>query len=302
MSNKPNILIGGGTGLVGSRLATILQEKGYQTHILTRSPRGRENHFVWDVKNKNIDIKAFEGVKHIINLAGEGIASGLWTPQRKKRILDSRVNSNQLLIDKIERHNIKINSFVSASAVGIYGDQGAKWLTENDRGNPKDFLVDTCIQWEKTLNHPYLENTRKVKIRIGLVLAKNGGVLPKLLMTYKLGFGNYFGSGEQFYPWIHLDDISRIFAHSIEDDSVEGAYNGVAPNPHTNKDLVKGIGEILHKSTLIPIPKLALKIGLGEMSDVVLNSNRASAQKIINTGFEFKYPNLKPALRDLLKQ
>ena len=169
--DKPNILIGGGSGLVGKRLSEMLLAEGYQPHILTRSPKGRPHHFMWDIRNKNIDIKAFEGVQCVINLAGEGIASGLWTPKRKKQIINSRVDSNQLLIDKLERHNIKIKTFISASAVGIYGDQGDKWLTENDRGNPEDFLVDTCIKWENTLNHPFLQDKRRVKIRIGLVLA-----------------------------------------------------------------------------------------------------------------------------------
>lgn len=300
MSDKPKILIGGGTGLVGQRMAQLLQQRGYPVHILTRSPKGRPNHYAWDIKSKSIDIKAFHDVKYVINLAGASIADKLWTRVRKKLIRDSRVESNNLLIEKIERHQIPVQAFISASAVGIYGDQKDQWINENQRGNPKDFMVDTCIQWENTLTHPGLDSIRKVIIRIGLVLSGSGGVLPKLLMSFKAGFGSYFGNGKQYYPWIHIDDLCNIFIHAIEDDSIQGAYNGVAPSPHTNKDIIKGIGERLGKSTMVPVPVIALKIGMGEMASVVLNSNRVSADKLIQTGFNFKYPDLKSALLALL--
>lgn len=300
MNHKPKILIAGGTGLVGSRLTQMLQQKGYQVKILTRRPKGRENHFAWDIKSQTIDIKAFDQVKHVINLAGVGIADKLWTKARKKLIVNSRVQSNLLLIEKIDRHRIPISSYISASAVGIYGDQGNQWLTENHIGNPEDFMVDTCMKWENTLNHPTLNSIRKVRIRIGLVLAKDGGVMPKLLASFKTGFGAYFGNGKQYYPWIHIDDLCRIFIKAIEDDSIQGAYNGVAPNPHTNKDLIKGIGEQLGKNWILPIPALALKIGMGELSSVVLNSNRVSADKILAEDFEFRFADLTSALKDLL--
>ncbi len=300
MNGHPKILIAGGTGLVGSRLIQMLHQKGYVVNILTRSPKGRENHFAWDIKSKTINVKAFDQVKHVINLAGAGIADKLWTKARKKLIIDSRVQSNLLLIEKIERHKVPISSYTSASAVGIYGDQGDQWLTENHVGNPEDFMVDTCIKWENTLNHPALNSIRKVRIRIGLVLAKHGGVMPKLLTSFHAGFGSYFGNGKQYYPWIHIDDLCRIFIKAIEDDSLQGAYNGVAPNPHTNKDLIKGIGEQLGKKWMVPVPSLALKAGMGEMSSVVLNSHRVSADKIISAGFDFQFADLSSALKDLL--
>ena len=301
MEKKENILLGGGTGLVGKPLVNQLQKMGFGVHILTRNPRGRKDHFGWDIRNKRIDPKAFENVKHIINLTGEGIASGLWTAQRKKRIIDSRVESNRLLINQLEKNKVDFKSFITASAVGIYGDGGNNWQTENDQGNPNEFLVKTCIAWEETLDHPFLNDKRRVKIRIGLVLSPDGGVLPKMLMTFKLGIGNYFGSGNQYYPWIHIKDICRIFAHAVADDSVQGAYNGCAPNPRTNKEIIAEISETLNKNTIVSVPKILLKIGMGEMHKVVMNSNRTSADKIVETGFEFKYPELKPALEDLLK-
>ena len=296
------VLIAGGSGLIGQRLSQLLVEKGHEPLLLSRSakPNAAYKTFVWDLKQMQIDEHAIQEADYVINLAGAGVADGRWTPERKKLIIDSRVHTNQLLLESFQKLGKKPKAYLSSAAIGYYGDRGEEWLTEaSEPGN--GFLAESCQAWEEAIATIAASGIRTVALRIGIVLSKSGGALAKMLLPLKFGLSTYFGNGNQWYSWIHIEDVCRMFLEGIENEQLQGTYNAVAPNPATNKELADKLVEVVsHFALALPAPAPVLRLAMGEMADVVLSSNRVSAKKIQQEGFEFKYPELKSALQALL--
>jgi len=299
------VLITGGTGLVGTYLSKILADKGYKVILLARkhNPESKFPIYHWNPSLEEIDTEAIKMADYIINLAGAGIGEKRWTRKRKQIITESRIKTTRLLFDKIVTSGSELKAFISASAIGYYGsDQTDREFKEDDRpGN--DFLAQTCLEWEKTSDRFEASGIRTVKIRTGIVLSNKGGILPKITIPVNLGIGSALGTGRQYIPWIHIDDLCNIYIKAMEDQKMKGAFNAVAPGIVTNRDLIHGVAELLDKPLFLPnIPEFLLKIIFGEMSSILLSGNRISSEKIIKAGFDFKFSLIDDALRDLLKK
>lgn len=298
------ILVTGATGLIGKKLIASLQEEGHAIHILSRKKNKINNAkvFVWDVDKQTIEGGAFDGVDTVIHLAGEGIADKKWTEKRKKEIVDSRVKSTELLYRKIQELKPPIKTFVAASAVGFYGNRGEEILTEHSNAG-NDFLAECCEKWENAVNKGIDMGIRVVKIRIGVILSKDGGALPSMEKPVKYFVGAPLGSGKQWVPWIHIDDIIGIFTKAVDDNLMYGAYNACAPYPVTNATLTKAIAKHLHRPVwFFNVPELVMKTILGEMSIIVLMSTNTSSQKLLDSGYQFKYLNLDDALTSIYNE
>lgn len=295
------ILITGGTGLVGKELVRELQDRGHQVAILSRSPQKNTQipSFQWDIDKGYIDPNALAYAEAIIHLAGEGIADKRWTIDQKKKIIDSRVEPLRLLGKHVANNGIKPAVLVSASAIGLYGgERGEEKLTENSTPGT-DFLAECTVKWENAAS--FLETNRTVHIRVGVVLSKEGGALPKLAAPIKWGVGAALGSGQQWMSWIHIQDLVRLFVQAIEDNNMQGAYNGVAPLPIRNSDLTKKVAKQLNRFVFLPpVPGFLLKAALGEMSVVVLGSAYVENQRINEEiSFKYMYPTPEAALQEI---
>lgn len=296
------VLITGGTGLVGSRLSRTLKQKGYNVIHLSRKENLDSTFpaYKWDIDKGEIDNRALEQADYIVHLAGAGVADKPWTKKRKQIIIDSRVKTGALLQQKLKEVGKRPKAVICASASGFYGDRGGQLLDES-ASKGKGFLAEVVEKWEAA-NDGFSEvSDRIAQLRIGIVLSTKGGALEKMLPTYKARIGTYFGSGEQYYSWIHIDDLCEMFAFAIKNEEVEGTYNAVAPNPVTNKRLAEAIGEGMGKSAvLMPAPAFAMRLAMGEMSSIVLEGVRLCSNKIENAGFDFTFVNVSSALRDLI--
>jgi len=297
------ILIAGGSGLVGTRITQLLDPQEYHINILTRSPRppkGNITYHHWDIEKGTIDDHALDA-DYLINLTGAGIADDRWTKSRKQMLIDSRVNSTLLIRSAMKKAKKRFKASVSASAIGYYGDQGDTILDET--GNPGDeFLATCCMLWEDASEKLAEVSDNNSLLRVGLVLSTSGGALPKILMTKALKVFNYFGNGKQYYSWIHIDDISRMFIQLLEKPSKHDIYNGVSPRPLTNKKFTEEVRDGAGGGVVLPAPAFGLKLALGEMAKVVLNSNRVVPKNFTSEGFEYKFPNLKEAIEDLIER
>jgi hypothetical protein len=299
------VLVIGGTGLIGRHLCEKLRKKGYNVTILSRT-RKQENEtyiYSWDLDKKEIEKEAIETADYIINLAGTNISGKRWTSKRKQLIVDSRVKTGELIFNKIKKQNKKLKAYISASAIGYYGTTTSqKIFTETDPP-ANDFLGEACRQWEQT-NDQFIElGIRTVKIRTSIVLTKQGGALAKMATPIKLGIGSSIGSGKQYLPWIHIDDLCGIYIKAITDDQIEGVFNAVAPDHKTNEEFTQTLANTLKKTIWAPkIPAIVLKLIFGEMSDILLKGSRISNQKIKEAGYTFLFPNLKSALTNLFKK
>jgi hypothetical protein len=239
-------------------------------------------------------------VDAVINLAGAGIADKRWTPERKCELIDSRVQSAATLREALKNTPELPKTYVSASAIGYYGNSGETKMDEHDAPADESFMVDCCRQWEEAAEKAGALGMRTVLLRIGIVLARDGGALPEVSRTLKFGVGGYFADGKAWWSWIHIDDVCRMFLWALENESAEGIYNAVAPFPERNLDLVKKTAKAMGKAAVfVPAPAFALRAALGEMSAVILNSNLVSAEKITTEGFVFKYPRVEEALEAL---
>lgn len=294
-----SILVTGGTGLIGTSLCNLLRDKGYTVLILSRTKKDKPNTYYWNLEGHYIDTEAIVRADYIIHLAGAGIADKSWSKERKQILIDSRVKSANLLFEKVKELNSNLKGFISASAVGYYGaSTSTKIYTENDAAG-NDFASKICKVWEKAANQFNALNIRTVIIRTGVVLSKDGGALEKLSKPIKFGVGAPLGSGKQYMPWIHIDDLCNMYAEAIENSEIKGIYNAVAPEHITNKSVTKSIAKKLKKPLWLPnIPAFVMKLILGEMAVILLEGSRVSSEKIVATGFKFKYPNINEALEN----
>ena len=298
------VLITGATGLIGREIVKQCHDEGFNVHYLTtsKSKLATESNykgFYWNPNNSEIDHSCLEGVSTIINLVGASI-SKRWTESYKKEILESRTKTAKLLQDTIRLHNYKIEHVVSASAIGIYPSSFTNYYDEEYDQNSDSFLGTVVSQWEDAVDGFKELGCKVAKIRIGLVLARQGGALPEIVKPIKFGAGAAFGNGKQWQSWIHVIDLASIFLHVVV-HKLEGIYNGVAPNAVTNSELTKAVAKVLHRPLIMPnIPKALMKLILGEMHILLFESQRVSSQKIESKRFYFKYANLNPALIDIL--
>lgn len=296
-----NVLITGATGLVGTYLAGFLQRQGHSLRLLSRQPKYNPSmpSYRWDVAAGYIDPAALADAECIIHLAGEGIADKRWTAARKKAIRESRTASCALLAKALASHPNRVHTVIGASAVGYYGDSGDQILDETSPPG-HDFMAATCVDWEAAYEPILGMGIRCPRIRIGVVLSPKGGALAKMVGPYKFGLAPYLGDGQQYMPWIHIHDLARVFLLALEDPQLTDIYNAVSPNPAQNREFAQALGKALGRNGLgIPAPRFALRLLLGEMAAVVLNSNRVVPKRLQALGFEFLYPELLPALQQL---
>jgi hypothetical protein len=288
------ILITGGTGLVGSRLTKLLMAKNHEVAILTRSPDAK-NEYQWDIQKKTIDKKAFENTDYIIHLAGAGIADERWTTERKKVIIDSRVESANLLFENIKEENIKLKGFISASGSGYYGAfTNDKIYQETDKAG-NDFLGEVCEKWENAAHQFESLNIPVTILRTGIVLSEKGGALDKM----RLPVISPLGSGKQYMPWIHIDDLCEMYIQAIE-GNLTGVFNAVGIEHHTSTTFSKALAKSINRPYIgICVPSFMLKLLFGDMSKILLEGSRISSKKIEKNGYVFKFETLKKALNNL---
>ncbi|NSW93659.1 MAG: TIGR01777 family protein [Bacteroidales bacterium] len=297
-----SVLISGGSGLIGMHLTSLLLEKGYTVSHLSRKSGqfGRVRVYRWDPEKKIADHALTGEFDYIIHLAGAGIGEKRWTRKRKSEILSSREDSAKFLFDIVKKNNIGLSAFISASGTGYYGTAvNAKSFDENDPpGN--DFLGMVCKRWEEAADKFSAEGIRTVKIRTGVVLAGNGGILEQLSRPFRYGLVIRMGSGRQYMPWIHISDLCRIYFKALEDTQMSGAYNAVAPENVTHNEFMKELASVNHRKIILPpVPGFMVKLLLGEMADIVIKGNRVSAEKILSAGYSFEFPDLRSALNDI---
>lgn len=296
------ILITGASGLIGSALTEFLLQQGHTVVHLGRSPRtGKVPCYAWDISNGKLDARALKGVEVIIHLAGAGVAEKRWTAQRKKEILESRIQSSRLLYDTLSKGGHSVKTFISASAIGYYGFlTGEEGVTE-DHPAGNDFLADVVRQWEESVDGMTTLGIRLVKLRIGMVLSDKGGVLQEIVRPIKLFAGAPLGSGRQIMSWIHIQDLCRIFHDAITHSKWAGAYNAVTNQPCANRELTHKSARLLHRPLwLPPVPEFVLRLMLGQMAEIVVNGCRVIPQRALQEGFRFYFPDLDSALSDLL--
>lgn len=299
------ILITGGTGLVGTALTELLVEKGDLVTILTRDKNRTSKHpnitySFWDIDQGIIDKEELLSANYIVHLAGADIAEKPWSQKRKKEILDSRVDLIKLIYNYLNNNPNQLKAFVSASGVGYYGAITTNTIFEETATPANDFLGETCLKWEQAVDELNDLSIRTVKLRTGIVLAKNGGALPKMMQPFKFGLGAALGSGKQIMPWIHIDDLAQLYVAAIENDSFNGAYNSIAGNV-SNKDFSKMLSKAMNKPFWLPnVPGFMLKLFLGEMAVILLEGSAASNQKLLQTGFNFQFADLEEGLRKLV--
>jgi uncharacterized protein (TIGR01777 family) len=302
MHKVKNVLITGGSGLIGTRLTELLIARGYAVSHLGRSRRkSAVDTFCWDIEKGTVEAGALDNADAIVHLAGAGVNDKRWTIKRKKEILESRTRSTRLLFEALGKKDHKVGTFISASGIGYYGFGDAQKVFIESDPPGSDFLAGVTTAWENAVDALRDRALRLVKIRIGVVLTNRGGALTELARPVKLLAGAPLGSGEQCMSWIHLDDLCGIFIKAIEDSRMNGVYNAVAPNPVTNRVMTQGIAHALHKPLVLPpIPGFLIKIAVGEIAEVVLNGSVVSSGKIQEAGFTFQFETLEKALENLL--
>jgi uncharacterized protein (TIGR01777 family) len=299
------VLITGATGLVGNGLIKILLQNGISVNYLTTSRNKIANEtnykgFFWNPIAGEINENAFDEVDVIVHLAGANVASR-WTNSYKQEIIDSRVKSTKLLYKTLDKINHQVKQVISASAIGIYPNSLNQVYQEDFSKVDDSFLGRVVNHWENEVAEFEKLSIKVLKIRIGIVLAKEGGALQKMTQPIRYGLGSSFGTGEQFQSWIHLQDLVNVFYFAIT-HKLEGVYNAVSPYPVTNKELTKAIAKQLNKPLFLPnIPKFLMKLLLGEMHEILFSSQNVSSRKLLDKGFQFKYAALDKALQDLLK-
>lgn len=296
--------ITGGTGLIGAELTSKLLSEGHEITIYTRNIakakikfQNQPNliHFCDNLENPEL----FNNLDVVINLAGESIGKGRWSSARKKRLIDSRLNTTKKLVDQIKKSINPPKLFISGSAIGYYGSQKNTILTEESAGKT-EFTHTLCSEWEAIAKEAQNDKTRVAILRTGVVLSNKGGMIPKIIKPFKWGLGSIMGNGKQFFSWIHISDMINAMKFIFENDSLSGTINMTSPNPVTNKIFSRTLAKQLHRPCLFKIPSFILSLILGEASTLILGSQRAIPKKLLEANFKFKYTNIKEALKDIL--
>lgn len=296
------VLITGATGLIGHALQRSFAEKGYKMLLTTREAADDEMHIQWSAEEGFADTEKLEGIDAVVHLAGESISALRWTDEKKKAIRDSRVLGTRNVVDAVSKLQSKPKVLVATSAVGFYGERGDEEVNESS-GAGDNFLADVCKAWESESRRAEDAGIRTVLLRTGIVLSKEGGVLATMLLPFKLGLGGVVGSGKQWISWISLEDHVAVINYAIENETLRGAVNSASPNPVTNEEFTKTLGDVLYRPTFIPLPEFAVSMLLGEMGDeLLLTSTKAMPKRLEDTKFEFKYPDLKAALERALSE
>ena len=298
---KQVVLITGANGILAKQLAAKLESR-YTVRFLTRKV-SHKNEYLWDISKQYIDPKALLNVNHIVHLAGASIADKRWTKDRKELIIASRVDSANLLLSELQKNKITVESFISASAIGYYGTETTETIYEETSPHGDGFLSNVCVQWEQSALEFKRKNSAKrvAIVRIGVVLDQHEGALQKILQPIKLGLGAPVGSGNQYMPWIHIEDLVSAFNYIIENQQLSGIFNAVSPQHLTNREVTKSIAEHIGKPLILPnVPKFAMKLLFGEMAVILLEGSRVSSKKIMDAGFTFKYEKIDAALKNLL--
>lgn len=301
---KKNVLITGGTGFIGKYLTRLLIENGFSVSILSRNFKQNTaniSYLKWDITKGFIEDDAVLKADYIIHLAGEGIAEKRWTAKRKQDIIQSRAQSVALICEVLKKNNKKLEAFVTASGIGIYGAIKGEQICSENTPPENDFLGSTCQLWELAADDIASLGIRTVKIRTGLVLGKNEGFLKKLTPIFKFKLGSALGSGKQYMPWVHIDDLCAIYLEAIQNSSMIGAYNAAINDNTNNENFSKTLCKTYGYSLWLPnVPAFLINIALGEMAKILLTGRRVSSDKIEKLGFQFRFKNLENALRDCL--
>lgn len=295
------VLISGSHGLVGRALIkSLLSKRDTVARLMREAPSG-SNDIEWHPNQDQIDAARLNGFDVVVHLAGESIASGRWSDEKKRRIRESRVKGTRLLSDALRNTSEAPAVFVCASAIGYYGDRGDEVLTE-DSSHGDDFLADVCREWEASAEPAKEKGIRVVKARFGIILDKDGGALAKMLPPFRMGIGGKVGDGKQWMSWIALADVVGALQFVIENQEFSGPVNFVAPNPVTNATFTSTLGKILRRPTILPVPAFGARLAFGEMADaLLLSSQRVEPKRLKETGFHFKYSSLKDALSEILQ-
>src|SRR6266446_384527 len=294
------ILISGSHGLVGTALIQALEPEGHEIFRLVRHAPNSRSEIEWSPDRYSIALARLEGFDVVVHLAGESIAEGRWTDEKKKQIRESRVKGTRLLGDALANLSQPPKTLVCASAIGYYGDRGDEVLTEASAPG-KDFLSDVCVEWEKATALASEKGIRVVNCRFGIILDANGGALKTMLPPFRMGVGGKIGSGQQWMSWIALDDVVRGIKFALANDSIRGPVNFVVPAPVTNARFTKTLGKVLSRPTLFPIPAFGVRLLFGEMADALLLSSQRVAPTVLQTSnFLFQYSQLEAALRHVL--
>ncbi len=288
------ILISGASGLIGKAITDYFQNDGHEILLLQRKTPAITPY--WNIEKQVVVIGQNDQIDAVIHLAGESIAEGRWNQNKKERILKSRVEGTKLLSEYFSKVKLKPKVFISCSAIGFYGHRENENLTEASKKGT-GFLSNVCQEWEKATAIAVQSGIRVVNIRLGMVLSGDGGALKKMILPFKIGFGGIIGNGKQYISWVSIHDLANAINHIIENQTIEGPVNIVTPNPVTNYDFTKILGTVLHRPTILPLPALLAKIIFGEMAEeLLLSSTKVLPEKLINSGFNFQYPELKRAL------
>ena len=295
------VAVSGASGLVGQALIPALRERGGRVDRLIRHPTTTSEHEIpWDPTRRIIDGQALEGVDAVVHLAGENIGKGRWTRTRRQTLVQSRVNGTELLSRTLAGLEHRPHTLVCASAIGYYGNRGDELITENSPTGT-GFLPELCRAWEEATQTARDAGIKVVCLRIGMVLSATGGALPRLLTPFKLGLGGVLGTGRQYVSWITLDDLVRVICHLLYESDLSGPVNAVTPHPVTNLSFTKALGRVLRRPTLLPVPRLILKLAFGQMADdLLLKGARVLPARLQADGFEFEQSEIEAALRAVL--
>jgi hypothetical protein len=298
-----NALVTGATGFIGRHLLKRLERPTVLSRNAARAERELAEFsvraFDWDPLAAPPPVEAFAGIDTVIHLAGEPVADRRWNAAKKQSIRDSRVLGTRHLVDAIERLDARPRVLVSCSAVGYYGDRGDEPLDESSLP-ADDFLAQVCIDWEREAARASSLGLRVAHVRVGVVLGNEGGALPKMLTPFKLGVGGRLGSGRQWMPWIHVDDVGGVMLHAATNDVVQGPINATAPGAATNAEFTKALGKALGRPTIFPMPAVVFKLLVGEFAQIVLSSQKIAPRVAEQTGYRFAHREIGPALADLV--
>ena len=296
------ILVTGSSGLVGSALIPSLKAQGHEVIRLVRSaPKDSATQIYWNPEKGTLSVDELEGLDGVVHLAGDNLAEGRWTDEKKRSIRESRIKGTTLLSETLAKLERKPGVLVSASAIGFYGSRGDELLNEQSASGD-DFLSEVCREWELSTQAASQSGVRVVHLRFGVILSNEGGALAKMLTPFRMGVGGKIGDGKQYMSWIVIDDAVGAIEHALANDSLRGAVNVVAPHPATNYEFTKAMGSVLSRPTIFSMPAFAARLAFGEMADAtILASQRVEPARLKESKFVFKYPELEGALKHVLE-